>query len=66
MCIVEQGSLRRLFILLDDCAENKRAAQKDGGWIGGYKEWSRDGFMNIKDLYNNDVGKGVIMGKSLS
>jgi hypothetical protein len=33
-----------------------------GGWIGerkdGYKGGVRVGFIYIKDMYNNDVGKG--------
>jgi hypothetical protein len=28
------------------------------GWIGGRK----DGFININDMYNNDVGKGGAQG----
>ncbi len=27
--------------------------------MGEIKEWV-DGFINIKDMYNNDVGKGVV------
>jgi hypothetical protein len=29
-----------------------------GGWVGGWVE--RDGFININDMYNNDVGKGGV------
>jgi hypothetical protein len=38
-----------------------------GGWDGfeGVKEWVdgmglRVGFINMNDMYNNDVGKGVV------
>ena len=43
-----------------------------GGWVGlqklitdldmknGYKGEHRVGFININDMYNNDVGKGVV------
>jgi hypothetical protein len=40
-----------------------------GGWcdgMGGFVEWVdgvmglRVGFININDMYNNDVGKGVV------
>jgi hypothetical protein len=45
-----------------------------GGWVGGwvdgvmrgFAEWVdgvmglRVGFININDMYNNDVGKGVV------
>ena len=30
-----------------------------GGWVGGGKGL-RVGFININDMYNNDVGKGVV------
>ena len=33
------------------------------GWIGGRKDGVmgfRVGFININDMYNNDVGKGVV------
>jgi hypothetical protein len=29
------------------------------GWVGGFKEWV-DEFINIKVMYNNDVGKGGV------
>ncbi len=39
-----------------------------GGWVDGFKVWAvgvwgmglRVGFININDMYNNDVGKGVV------
>ena len=37
-----------------------------GGVMGGFAEWVdgvmglRIGFININDMYNNDVGKGVV------
>ena len=34
-----------------------------GGWVGGgMGRWVglRVGFININDMYNNDVGKGVV------
>ncbi len=38
-----------------------------GGWVGGgMRGWVgggmglRVGFININDMYNNDVGKGVV------
>ena len=30
-----------------------------GGWVGGGMGL-RVGFININDMYNNDVGKGVV------
>ena len=46
--------------------EGLRYGRKDGwsvrcmrdGWIGGMG--LRVGFININDMYNNDVGKGVV------
>ena len=30
-----------------------------GGWVGGGMGL-RVGFINVNDMYNNDVGKGVV------
>ena len=30
------------------------------GLRNGCKRWARDGFSNVKDMYNNDVGKGGV------
>ena len=34
-------------------------ADEMGGWMGGGMGL-RVGFININDMYNNDVGKGVV------
>ena len=31
-----------------------------GGWAGGGMGGGWVGFININDMYNNDVGKGVV------
>ena len=30
-----------------------------GGWVD-FQEWVMDGFINPKDMYNNDVGQGGV------
>ena len=32
------------------------------GWMVGFKSWFSSGFININDMYNNDVGKGGAQG----